>query len=785
MPEIQNECLELKVHPEQGTFDITSRKNPFPQIFASHLSVDYLKEGRRYKDLALGWQGMQIGEMEYLQGAQGELHSLTLNVPGQVEGVTFYLTFALAQEHPLLMWKLTLANHSGAPLTVERLTLLDVTPAKGARVAFPSAKGPTQMGFYHNGWQSWSPAGWVAGDGVMPRTHLGPLQAPMIYNPGTPRPGGAGQFSSDFFAAVGDRAARTGFVLGFLSQKQQFGSLQTRFGSRVGLQLWANGDNVRVEDGGRLESDWAVFTPIQLDDADPLGEYLSAVARENNVHVPDKSPVGWCYWYHFYTHLTAEDVKANLNSIVEGQERLPVQLVQIDDAFESQVGDWFSFKPTFPQGVAPLAQEIKRAGLLPGLWLAPFIVHPDSRLYHEHPNWILRRANGRPANSGYVWGKLGAALDLTVPEALDYACSVVRTAAQDWGYPYLKLDFLYAAALECQYHDPTRTRAQVLRAGMEAVRAAVGPEVTLLGCGAPFGPMLGLVEAMRIGPDVSGDWTPVFNGIRAFIHDEPSYPCARNSIHDILTRAPLHDRWWINDPDCLLIRPDTNLTLDEVQSLATAIAMTGGSLLVSDDLPQLPLERRRIAELLLPVIGQRARVLDWFDAEMPAHLRLDLHNDTGDWHLAACFNWQEMPVDLELSPEQLGLESGTYWLSDFWQERTLRLAEGKTYKVPEVPAHGVVVCAFRKAQAEPQYLGSNLHFSMGQEVSEWRADGNVLNFTLSLPRATEGFVSLYLPWTQVVMTCNGEPRVTTRSADGEAEFPVNVHGPVHVQIRKA
>ena len=42
--------------------------------------------------------------------------------------------------------------------------------------------------------------------------------------------------------------------------------------------------------------------------------------------------------------------------------------------------------------------------------------------------------------------------------------------------------------------------------GMEAIREAVGPDVTLLGCGAPFGPMLGLVEAMRIGPDVSGDW---------------------------------------------------------------------------------------------------------------------------------------------------------------------------------------------------------------------------------------------------------------------------------------
>ena len=45
-----------------------------------------------------------------------------------------------------------------------------------------------------------------------------------------------------------------------------------------------------------------------------------------------------------------------------------------------------------------------------------------------------------------------------------------------------------------------------------------------------------------------------------------------------------------------------------MQTLATAIAMTGGSLLLSDDLPKLPEERLRIAEVLLPVIGERARV---------------------------------------------------------------------------------------------------------------------------------------------------------------------------------
>ena len=95
-----------------------------------------------------------------------------------------------------------------------------------------------------------------------------------------------------------------------------------------------------------------MFNPILLDHRDPLDKYLEAVARENNVRVPAESPVGWCSWYHFYTHLSEKDVRSNLQTILEQQETLPIQLVQIDDGFESQIGDWF----TFTAGVSQRSQ---------------------------------------------------------------------------------------------------------------------------------------------------------------------------------------------------------------------------------------------------------------------------------------------------------------------------------------------------------------------------------------------------------------------------------------------
>ena len=102
-------------------------------------------------------------------------------------------------------------------------------------------------------------------------------------------------------------------------------------------------------------------------------------------------PTGWCSWYHFYTKISEPIIRENLKAIVDQQETLPLQLVQIDDGFESQIGDWFTFKPEFPNGVVPLAAEIKQEGLLPGLWLAPFILHPKAEIIKQHPDWVLRK----------------------------------------------------------------------------------------------------------------------------------------------------------------------------------------------------------------------------------------------------------------------------------------------------------------------------------------------------------------------------------------------------------
>jgi 2,3-diketo-5-methylthio-1-phosphopentane phosphatase len=125
------------------------------------------------------------------------------------------------------------------------------------------------------------------------------------------------------------------------------------------------------------------------------------------------------------------------------------------------------------------------------------------------------------------------------------------------------------------------------------VRAGAGQGAFLLGCGCPIGAAVGVVDGMRIGPDVAPSWRaePVLRipGI------EETLPSTRAAVRSVLARAWMHRRLWLNDPDCLMARSrDTRLTPDEARTLAIAIAATGGMMLFSDDWPSLGGEGRAL-----------------------------------------------------------------------------------------------------------------------------------------------------------------------------------------------
>lgn len=174
-------------------------------------------------------------------------------------------------------------------------------------------------------------------------------------------------------------------------------------------------------------------------------------------------------------------------------------LFQVDDGYQAAWGDWATVdRAKFPSlSLYSVVCGIKQANLVPGLWLAPFSCDKHSNVAKQHPEWILRSASGTASNSANC-GKFFYGLDTTYPEVQEHIRASIDVARFVWGFEYLKLDFLYSAALVgAVHHDRTLTGAQIMQQAIGVVKEAAGGAY-ILGCGAPLGSLIGHVQANRV-----------------------------------------------------------------------------------------------------------------------------------------------------------------------------------------------------------------------------------------------------------------------------------------------
>lgn len=287
--------------------------------------------------------------------------------------------------------------------------------------------------------------------------------------------------------------------------------------------------------------------------------YQNYFALKNLPPLRTNPAAGYTSWYYHYNHVTPDD----LFRIIEQSEKTeaPLDVIQIDDGFQRRVGDWLDLKPEFGSSLRPIVDRIHRAGYRAGLWLAPFIAEARSSIVREHPDWIARDRRGHRIRAGYnpLWSYWFYALDLKNPEVREYLTAVFRVVLQEWDFDLLKLDFLYAAALQ---EPQTMSRAQLLSDGIQLIHEATGWKAghkftpdkkngpLLLGCGIPLSSAEGRFDYCRIGSDVKESWEDEF--LRKVNYQERV--STYNSLISTISRHPYNGRGFWNDPDVFYLR---------------------------------------------------------------------------------------------------------------------------------------------------------------------------------------------------------------------------------------
>jgi alpha-galactosidase len=664
---VRNDRVIVEVQTAKSQIDIReigSERSAFSISDASVVLVD----GRRFST-----QGSRLDlRIIPIEDDLGAGTRLIMQPAAPWREAKLEVELTLYDEHPFVVIQCSLSNLSAEPMRVSAYYPLD---SGGLDLGSP----PETWRFYKHGWQSWSPTVVLdcAGEDV--------AMAPPVIGPGMQPEAREGRFVSEMMTAIVSPESGLAVVAGFVTAGAQMSQVWLdRKGGTLTAASYADG--ITVPPGGRLASERLLIEPTR-GPLEAMEHYGDALGRSMGARPSAEVASGWCSWYYYWQRVTEEAVLANLEELKrKGRYALPMEYVQIDDGWQAAVGDWLDVNEKFPHGLKWLVERIHEAGFRAGLWLAPFLIGEKSRLRKEHPEWAVQYRPGKPHIAMQNWGQDCYALDLTRPEVIEWLKIVFRAVCDEWGFNYVKIDFVYAGAVDGIRQYSEVTRAQAYRRGLEAIREAAG-ERFILGCGNLMGASVGLVDGARISPDVAPFWEPAGRA-RDPERSRMSQPSALNAIRNTINRWWMHGRLWQNDPDCLLARDsETALTPDEVRTLAMVIAMSGGMVLDSDDLTRLSDERRELLSLLLPPYGKAARPLDLFESDMPRLLELDV----GSHRMLAVFNWGEEAAEVEAP-----LADGSVRVFDAWGRGDLGVHEGSM--AVEVPAHGCRLLAVRAVE---------------------------------------------------------------------------------------
>ena len=585
----------------------------------------------------------------------------TVQLCSQAGGISVQWRISLQQE---LRIDGVLKNTSPEPVSLERLCIQMPVFILGERRGHHS--------FFKNGYQSWSLTRSFMENEREANSYLGFLTT-MLGNPRNLASQKTGHFTSDMFTVVGNLDECVYLLAGQAGGFHQFVYLRSCFPTEkrlpANLTIIYDFGGKMLLPGEQLALDSLVIlagkNACRLQE-----EYFQRFDRASEQTHAFAS--GWCSWYDYFNRVTEKECLRNLD--VAQAQPVTWRYFVLDDGYEQAIGDWLSSNGRFPRGLKPLADQVQAAGMLPGLWLSPFIAHQNSHLFREHPEWTLKNGQGRPVSAGWnpLWMGRFYGLDVTHPGFQECLQNWIKTIVKDWGFRFLKLDYAFGACVYGNAHDPSLSPAERLELGYRLIHQAAGRDVFLLGCGSPLSASIGLVDAMRIGADVGPFW---YSPLRTFLAHDPNADSARASIRNALNRCQMHHRLWINDPDCLLLRETaTGLNPEERLALVNAVIIAGGMEFYSDRLdrynPRLWQMAQKINSLINECGHGHSRALDFMERETPELV----YNSRG---YLAVFNFSDRTLRKRVSyqPHLVNVMPATVQLEDVWNGERFSIKE--------------------------------------------------------------------------------------------------------------
>jgi alpha-galactosidase len=446
-----------------------------------------------------------------------------------------------------------------------------------------------------------------------------------------------------------------------------------------------------VPAGDSLSSERLMFS-VSSDYHAQLEQYGRAAGLLHKARVNTPTPVGWWSWTAYYFGLNQGAAVTTAQWLSENLKPSGYIYYQIDEGYQYARGEYTTPDVNlFPRGLEYIGGEVRRNGLIFGLWTAPFEVSDRASVYQNHKDWLLHNAAGELIHIGYVTDHNDPlyVLDTTNPGAQNYL-KETYSKLHDWGVRFIKMDFMDDTAVEGAYYRPNTTALEAQRIGLEIIRSAVGEDTVLDKDGSPMLNPVGIVDAGRISQDTGH-----------------TFDASRDAASGIAARYYMNRNFFVADPDAFTVSSQTvddhswhggrhPLTHDEAKVSIALAAVSGGMFELGDDLPTLGSSPERLALVKNADLINMARLghssipvdlLTYEQADKQPSVFL-LKEDKRQ-SILTIFNWTDEERTRSIDFKALGLkEPGAYQITEVFDDKPCCDASSEKMNLVE-PPHSV------------------------------------------------------------------------------------------------
>jgi len=476
----------------------------------------------------------------------------------------------------------------------------------------------------------------------------------------------------------------------------------------IGLKVISEMNDVIVDPGETRCSEEVLIIDQPFDKAAP--ELFRWLAASHGSRTSRGPLTGWCSWYGKGKNIDAKFIGGISSYVKANRDRLPLDVIQIDDGWQKAYGDWEVDRKKFPDGMKAVADQIRSAGAIPGIWLCPVRSSKEG----AHPD-----------------GQANEYLDPSNPAVQEFVRKALADRVAE-GYRYFKLDFLWVRDLQTRY-DWKKTRLEIARDIYKVYREAIGEDSYLLACVGGFNrACFGFADAARIGTDTASLMKDLYVGC-----------CLADCINATGTTALSAGILFANDPDVTYLRIADNPLH---RTWYSYVGLLGGITMTSEPLPALDPAALRNFEMLIPPAPDKGRAFDGQTDPWHRQFGFVARRPWGNFASVLLWNPDKTPAALPLKGVPLEALGGKFHVWSFWDEKYHGISD-ESFVAGSVPGHGPALLRLTPVAGNlPVLVGSNLHIGMGSaEIKDIEATPQGMTVTLTDAGARDGKLFIHSP----------------------------------------